>query len=145
MEKEKPNPDEDVARTYFEIEPVTEAANPANLEHAFQRLHSRRRQPTQLECLLVARGDGIDYYIGTVEEQSRTVDHQLHSIFPDETSISNPDTDPRAILETLGPDDDPIDGDEGDDGDGGIDHHSDPDPAMPTSRRQTTCSATNPR
>lgn len=82
MAKAKTNPDDDVDRTYFEIAPAAEAADPDRLQDAFRRLHTQRGA-VQLECLVVARGDGVAYYVGTDAEHARTVDHTLHSIFPD--------------------------------------------------------------
>lgn len=102
MAKATTNPDESVARTYFEIEPAAEAADPARLQDAFRRLHKQRRS-FQLECLVVARDGGVSYYLGTETENARILDHTLHSVFPDDSTISNPDTDPAALLEELAP------------------------------------------
>ncbi|WP_336135357.1 ATP-binding protein [Natronomonas amylolytica] len=89
----------DSSRTYFKIEPAAEAADPTDLERAFRRLH--RGSQFQLECLLIARGDGVEYYLGTDADDDRTVRHMLHTVFPEETSVTTPETSPQEILAEL--------------------------------------------
>ncbi|WP_178917844.1 ATP-binding protein [Natronomonas gomsonensis] len=52
-----------------------------------------------LECLLIADGNGVDYYIGTDAGNERQINHLLHSVFPEETSIRTTERPPIEILE----------------------------------------------
>lgn len=103
MARAKSSPETPIDRTYFKIEPSGESVDATQLSRAFSRLHNHGSS-FQLECLLIAHGDTLDYYIGTDEDSATTVKHTLHSVFPDDTTITTPDTNPTTILDAIAAD-----------------------------------------
>jgi hypothetical protein len=104
MESAKPSPESATERTYFKIEPSGDPIDATQLSRAFSRLHNHG-PPFHLECLLIADGTGIDYYIGSDDADARTVEHTLHSVFPDDTTITTPNTTPTSVLADIAGDD----------------------------------------
>lgn len=93
-------------RHYLEVEPATDPIGPEQLTTAFKRLHGVRDDP-QLEALLTATADGVAYYIGTDATRHTAVDSAVRQLFPDDTTITTPDTQPLDELDFEPPD--PVD------------------------------------